>query len=346
MRKVMVRVWNGETPLLRGLLFPALWVLAALYGAGLKIREGLYRTGLMRTAEPPIPVISVGNVSLGGTGKTTVVAMLSEELRRRGYRPAIIMRGYKKKKGGTFVVDPSKGSASEAGDEATMLARRTRLPVLVGKRRGDGIRKAVEEFGADIAVFDDGYQVRDVEKKVEVLVLNGRQGLKSMHLFPLGILREPMDAVKRADIVLINKGDPPDRLRRLVADAPAFRVRYRPLHLYNLKRGAMTDFRYVSGRKVLAFSGLGDNDSFFTLLREIGAHVVRCVEFPDHYQYEETDLRRLESYADVELLVTTEKDAVKMGGMEAGDGLFYLSVEAQIEDGEKFIDLALRKAGA
>ena len=346
MRKVMVSVWNGEAPLLRGLLFPGLWVLAALYGAGLKIREGLYRKGLMRTEKPAIPVISVGNISLGGTGKTTVVAMLSEELRRRGHKPAIIMRGYKKEKEGTFAVDPARDTAREAGDEATMLARRTKLPVVVGKRRGEGIRKAVEEFDADIVVFDDGYQVRDVEKKVEVLVLNGRQGAASLRLFPLGALREPLDAAKRADIVLMNKGDPGDPLRRLVQDIPAFRVRYRPLHLFNLKRGATTDFRYVKGRRVLAFSGLGDNASFFSLLREIGADVVRCVEFPDHHRYDESDLRRMESYADVELLVTTEKDAVKMDGMEVSDSLFYLSVEAQIEDGERFVDLALRKAGA
>ena len=137
----MVRVWNGEAPLLKALLFPALWVLAALYGAALKIREGLYRNGLMRTERPAIPVISVGNITLGGTGKTTVVAMLSEELKRRGYKPAIIMRGYKKKKAGTFAVDPERDSAREAGDEATMLARRTKLPVVVGKRRGDGIRE-------------------------------------------------------------------------------------------------------------------------------------------------------------------------------------------------------------
>jgi tetraacyldisaccharide 4'-kinase len=342
----MVRVWNGEAPLLRGLLFPALWVLAALYGAALKIREGLYRNGLMRTEQPAIPVISVGNISLGGTGKTTVVAMLSEELKRRGYKPAIIMRGYKKKRGGTFAVDPERDSAREAGDEATMLARRTKLPVVVGKRRGDGIKKAVEEFGIDIAVFDDGYQVRDVEKKVEVLVLNSQERPESMHLFPLGFLREPLTMAKRADIVLISKGDPGDRMRGLAPGTPAFRVRYRPLHLYNLKRGAMTDYRYVSGKKVLAFSGLGDNGSFFALLKDIGADVVRTVEFPDHYQYEESDLRRMEAYADVDLLVTTEKDAIKMDRMDVSDSLFYLSIEAQIEDEERFIDLALSKARA
>lgn len=339
-------MWNGEAPLLKALLFPALWVLAALYGAILKAREGLYVAGLIRTERPPIPVISVGNISLGGTGKTTVVAWLSGELKRRGYRPGIIMRGYKKKKAGTFAVDPRTDSAEIAGDEATMLARRTMLPVIVGKRRGDGIKTAVREFGIDIAVFDDGYQVRDVEKSVEILVLNGSEGPGRLHLFPLGFLREPLATMKRADILLINKGDLGDRVKGLVPKIPAFHVRYRPVHLYNLKRRAMTDYQYVSGKKVLAFSGLGDNSSFFGLLKDIGANVVRTVEFPDHHRYEESDLMLMGSYDDVEILITTEKDAVKIDHMDVSDNLFYLSIEAQIEDEETFIDLALSKAGA
>jgi len=346
MRRTMVRVWNGEAPLLRALLYPLLVVLAGLYGAALKAREGLYRKGLLSKERPSIPVISVGNISLGGTGKTTVAARLSGELRRRGYRPAIIMRGYGKKRAGTFAVDPGRDSPDVAGDEATMLARRTMLPVIVGKRRGEGIRKAVREFGVNVAVFDDGYQVRDVEKSVEVLLLNASAHPASMHLFPLGFLREPFAMAKRADILLVNKGDLRGKALALIPEVPAFRVNVRPLHLYNLKRGAIIDYRYLEGKRVLAFSGLGDNASFFWLLREIGADVVRAVEFPDHYRYRESDVKRLESYDDVDVLVTTEKDAVKIDHMDVGESLFYLSIEVQIEDEEKFIDLALSKVRA
>lgn len=342
----MARVWNGEARVLRLLLFLPLLLLSGLYRVALAGRESLYRAGILRTERAEIPVISVGNISLGGTGKTTAVERLSRALKERGFRPGIIMRGYGKKRPGSFAVDPKRDTADSAGDEAAMLARRTMLPVLVGKKRKEGIERGIREFGIDIAVFDDGYQVRNVRKDVEVLVLNARAGKDSLHLFPLGFLREPRRAVKRADVLLVNKGELAGRLKEEAAGIPAFRVRYRPLYLYNLKRRAMTDYRYVRGRKTLAFSGLGDNESFFGLLRDIGADLVGAVEFPDHHRYSPEDLERLASEGKAEVLVTTEKDGVKIERMEVGDNLFYLSIEAQIEDEATLVDLILNKARA
>lgn len=346
MRRMMVRVWNGQAPVLRGFLFLPLLVLSGLYWMALVARESLYRRGLLGTDKAAIPVVSVGNISLGGTGKTTVVERLSRELKSRGLRPGIIMRGYKKKRAGAFAVDPKKDTAESAGDEAAMLAKRTMLPVLVGKKRKEGIERGIREFGIDIAIFDDGYQVRNVHKDVEVLVLSGQAGEDSMHLFPLGFLRDPLEMVKKADVLLVNKGELTGRVKEAAAGIPAFQVRYRPLYLYSLKRRAMTDYRYVRGKKTLAFSGLGDNGSFFNLLRDIGADLVRTVEFPDHHRYSPKDLKRLYSWDDAEIFVTTEKDAVKIEHMEVEDNLFYLSIEAQIEDETTLIDLVLSKAGA
>jgi tetraacyldisaccharide 4'-kinase len=343
---MMARVWKGEAPVLRGFLFFPLLVLSGLYRTALIARESLYRMGLMRTEQATIPVISVGNISLGGTGKTTVVERLSRELRERSLRPGIIMRGYKKKRAGVFAFDPKRDTAESAGDEAAMLSRRTMLPVLVGKRRKEGIERAIREFGIDIAIFDDGYQVRNVHKDVEVLVLNGQAGRDSMHLFPLGFLREPLETIRKADVLLINKGELTGSVKEAAAGIPAFHVRYRPLYLYGLKRRAMTDYRYARGKKTLAFSGLGDNGSFFNLLGDIGADLVKTVEFPDHHRYSKEDLRRLASWRGAEILVTTEKDAVRIEHMEVEDNLFYLSIEAQIEDEATLIDLILSKARA
>jgi tetraacyldisaccharide 4'-kinase len=346
MRTIMARVWNGEAPVLRLFLFLPLLVLSGVYRMALAGRESLYRMGIMRTEQAAIPVISVGNISLGGTGKTTVVEWLSRALRERGLRPGIVMRGYKKKRAGAFAVDPKKDTAESAGDEAAMLARRTMLPVLVGKRRKEGIERGIRESGIDIAIFDDGYQVRNVRKNVEVLVLNAQAGKDSTHLFPLGFLREPKEAVKRADVVLVNKGELTGSVKQAVAGIPAFHVRYRPLYLYSFERGAMTDYRYLKGRKTLAFSGLGDNESFFGLLREIGADLVRTVEFPDHHRYSDRDIERLMSEAEAEIFVTTEKDAVKIEQMKVGENFFYLSIEAHIENEADLIDLILTKARA
>jgi len=328
----------------RAFLFPLLAILSLLYRAALIARESLYRMGFVSMTRPAIPVISVGNLSLGGTGKTTVVERLSSQLKERGLKPGIVMRGYKKRRAGTFAVDTKRDNAQSAGDEATMLARRTALPVIVGKHRAQGIEKGVHDFGIDIAIFDDGYQVRNVYKDVELLIVKGCEPRESLHLFPLGFLREPLEMARKADIILVNRGELAEPIASLAVGTPVFRVKYRPLHLFNIKRRAMVGYRYVTGRKVLAFSGLGDNASFFNLLREVGADLVQTVEFPDHHEYRSEDVESLQSLAEAVIVVTTEKDAVKIDRLEVGDNFFYLSIEAQIENEAAFMDLVLEKA--
>jgi tetraacyldisaccharide 4'-kinase len=338
MGRVMVHIWKGERPLLRAFLFPLLFVFSTAYKAGMAVRELCYTKGLARVARPSVPVISVGNLSLGGTGKTTVVERLSGELKKRGLRPGIVMLGYKKKRKGAFAVDRNRDTAESVGDEALMLARRTMLPVLVGKDRRESIERGIRDFGIDVALFDDGFQVRNVRKDVEILILDGRACGPALHVFPLGFLREPLEMVKKADILLVSRGEPDGRVRALTKGMPVFHVRYRPLHLCRLKDRAMVDYHHIRGKKVLAFSGLGDNSSFFKLLREIGANVVRTIEFPDHYRYHREDLRRLESLQDVEMVITTEKDAVKIDGTGIRDTFFSLLIEAEIENEDVLIE--------
>jgi tetraacyldisaccharide 4'-kinase len=344
MRRTMLKIWKGKAPVARAFLFPLLATLSLLYRATLVARELLYGIGIMRMARAAIPVISVGNLSLGGTGKTTVVERLSMQLKERGLRPGIVMRGYRKRRAGTFAVDTKHDTARSAGDEATMLARRTALPVIVGKHRGEGIEKGVRDFGIDIAIFDDGYQVRNVYKDVELLIVKSREPRESLHLFPLGFLREPLEMARKADIILVNKGELTEPIASLVVGTPVFSIKYRPLHLFNLKKRGAVDYRYAVGRKVLAFAGLGDNASFFDLLREIGADLVKTVEFPDHYEYTAEDVTSLQSSPEAEVVLTTEKDAVKIERFEVGDNFFYLSIEAQIENEAALIESVLEKA--
>jgi tetraacyldisaccharide 4'-kinase len=338
MRRLMIRIWKGEAPRLRAFLFPLLFALSYAYKAGLAARDLCYTVGIARVARPSVPVISVGNLSLGGTGKTTVVERLSRELKKRGFCPGIVMLGYKKKRRGAFAVDCNTDTAESAGDEAIMLARRTMLPVLVGKKRSESIERGIRDFGIDVAIFDDGFQVRNVHKDVELLILDGRARGPALHLFPLGFLREPLEMVKKADILLVNRGEMDGRAGALTAGIPVFHVRYRPLHLCRLKDRAMVDYGHIRGKKVLAFSGLGDNSSFFRLLQEIGADVVRTVEFPDHYRYHREDLRRIESLQGVEMVITTEKDAVKIDGTGVRDNLFSLLIEAEIENEDALLE--------
>jgi len=334
----MIKIWKGEAPQLRAFLFPLLFVLSYAYKTGMAARELCYILGIAPVARPSVPVISVGNLSLGGTGKTTVVERLSRELKHRGLHPGIVMLGYKKKKKGAFAVDAEMDTAETAGDEAIMLARRTMLPVLVGKKRKESIQRGIRDFGIDVVIFDDGFQVRNVHKDVELLIMDGQAAGPALHVFPLGFLREPLEMVKKADIILVNRGELDSRAKALALGIPVFHVRYRPLHLCRLKDRAMVDYGFIRGKKVLAFSGLGDNSSFFRLLQDIGADLVRTVEFPDHYRYRGEDLRCMELFADVEMMVTTEKDAVKIEGAEVRDTLFSLLIEAEIENEDALIE--------
>ncbi len=293
----------------------------------------------------PIPVVSIGNITLGGTGKTPLVEWLSQRLKAEGFRPGIVLRGYKRERPGIFAVDPAKDSARSAGDEAYMLARRTRVPVIVGADRAEAIRLGIDSFGIDVALLDDGFQRRDIGKDLDILVLSGSTGKESAMLFPLGSLREPINCVRKADVVVFNKGEPDGEARALVRGIPAFRMRYRPLHLYNMKQDAAGHFGFLKGKRTLAFAGLGDNESFFGLLKALGALLVETVSFPDHHGYSERDMVELTSRTGVDILVTTEKDAVKVKELSCPANLFFLAIEVEIEGEGRLFDIVRSRIG-
>ncbi len=342
----MIRVWNGEARLARWLLYIPLAALSYLYQIVLMAREYMYRTGIMETHTAPIPVISVGNITLGGTGKTPVVERLSRRFKEKGFNPGIITRGYKRTKDGTFPVDIKNDTAATVGDEAYMLAKRTHIPVIVGKDRLSAIECGMNDCMIDMAILDDGFQVRNLKKDADILILNGRESLGRQELFPLGPYREPLQRVRSSDTILINKGEPDSATLYFTQGIRKFRVSYTPTHLYNVKKDLIAHYNFLKGRRTLAFSGLGDNRSFFQLLRTIGADVVHEMSYADHHRYTQFDLNRMEAVDDIECIVTTEKDAVKLSGMEVPDDLFYLSIEVRIDDEDALMDLLLKKIGA
>ncbi|OPY65074.1 MAG: Tetraacyldisaccharide 4'-kinase [Syntrophorhabdus sp. PtaU1.Bin050] len=346
MRKAIVKVWKGEAKYARWLLHPPLYCLSRLYGLGLRIREHLFRKGVAKIDEVSIPVVSVGNITVGGTGKTPVVERLALALREMGFNPGIVTRGYKRTRKGTFCVDRDRDRAEDVGDEALMLAKRTKTPVIVGTRRAQAIVEGMRKCDIDLALLDDGFQVKNTKKDVDIVVVNGGERAGAYDLLPLGPCREPVARVREADAILVNKGNLDAGMARLVDGIPVFKVRYKPAHLYNMKRNVMAHFNFLKKRKVLAFSGLGDNTSFFDLLRSLGADIVREVPFPDHHRYTTKDIEELASCKDANILVTTEKDAVKIAGMDVPDDLFYLSIEVTIEREQELLDLICRKLEA
>jgi len=297
----------------------------------------MYNNGRMKMKEVPIPVISVGNITLGGTGKTPIVERLSMKLKAFGFNPGIATRGYKRKRKGTFAVDIINDTAQDVGDEAFMLAKRTKLPVLVGVDRAEAIEQGMKSFRIDVALLDDGFQSKSIKKDMEILILSGSDGEAGNRLFPLGPYREPPAEVKRADVILANKGMLSDEARNRAEEIPIFEVRYEPAYLYNVKRDLIAHYNFIKGRRVLAFSGLGENESFFNLLREIGADVVHEISHPDHYAYKKKDMAALSSFGGAEIIVTTEKDAVKIAGMDPPGNLFYLAIDVVIDREEELL---------
>lgn len=339
----MAKIWTGESRYGRLLLFVPLFLLSKIYGLILSARETLYKKGVLKVDEVFIPVISVGNISLGGSGKTPVVERLALLLKDNGLNPAIVTRGYKRSRKGIFTVDRIHDTAREVGDEALMLARRTTVPVVVGTRRGMAIVEAMRKYGADVAILDDGFQVRNLRKNVEIVVIKGNGGKRLFNLFPLGPCREPLERLREADAVLMNGKPMATDVENMIRHVPTFRMTYRPLHLYNMKYNRIAHYNVVRGRKVLAFSGLGDNRSFFRLLRELEAEVVKEYSFRDHHAYSEEDIKKIASFKGASLIITTEKDAVKILGMPMPDNLFYLSVEAEIEREQEFLDVVMKR---
>ncbi|MCX5808768.1 MAG: tetraacyldisaccharide 4'-kinase [Proteobacteria bacterium] len=346
MRNAILKVWRGESTSLQWFLCPLLFPLSCIYRICLRARDYMYSTGFIKVSEVPVPVISVGNITLGGTGKTPVVEKISRKLMQAGFHPAIATRGYKRNRKGTFIVDVNKDLAEDVGDEAFMLSRKTGMPVVVGTNRADAITMGMESFRIDVALLDDGFQLKNLKKDVEILVVSGGKGKTNRNIFPLGPYREPSERIKDADMILVSKGELNGNLKHYTEGIPIFSFQYRPVYLYNLKHSLTGHYNFLKGKDILAFSGLGDNASFFNFLKELGAHVVCEMSYPDHYFYGRKDMERFSRCQDAEIIVTTEKDAVKIDPEAAPENLYYLTVEVEIEREEEMMQMIQKKLNA
>lgn len=297
--------------------------LSAAWDAVLEARARRYADGRLASETLSRPTVSVGNVTVGGTGKTPFVLYLAERFLAEGRRPAILSRGYGRRSREVVVVSSGAGPAvgpDEGGDEPVLLARR--LPeaiVVVAPRRSDAARAALR-FAPDLFVLDDGFQHLAVRRDLDLLLLDARDPFGGSRYPPLGRLREPLSALKRADaIVWTHAGDapPPESAARIVARenpaAPCFTARDRASAFFD-ERGALA--AAVPGPAV-AVCGIARPDSFRATLAELRVTPAAFLEFPDHHPYGSGDLRRIHQAAaatGASSLITTEKDAVKLSG--------------------------------
>jgi len=308
-----------------------LYPLSFIYGLAATLRNTFYDKGLLRSCSPPVPLISVGNLSVGGTGKTSFTLYLAELLKEK--RVCILLRGYKRKKKGYRVVS-SYGelrvdSWRDCGDEAFMLAKL--LPfasVVVSENRCEGVKRAFRELEPEVFILDDAFQHRRIRRDLDILLLK-REDLNDS-LLPYGNLREPLSSLSRADILVLSYQEV--KPFELKTAKPVFKM-YREFHSLLDTNFREVPLSFLEGKEVVLFSGLGDNEQFLRSAEKLGIRIKNFIALPDHYGYENFSLKEGELY------LTTPKDLVKLP--QAGN-LFALNFKVKVEGEEKLRELIYR----
>ena len=313
---------------LKILLFP-LCFLSILYGWSLRLRSALYSNNLLKSNQLPCPVISVGNITVGGTGKTPLVMALAKGLQERGIKVAILSRGYKGKRASGAIVSDGQTiflSPEEAGDEPYLMALRLKeTPVLIGKDRYTTGRIALQRYLVQGILLDDGFQHLQLHRDLNILLVDSTIGFGDLHLLPRGILREPLAHLRRADLFILTKIENPETCRsrenliqKIHPSTRIFHSHYEPTGLIG-PNGEWEDLDSFKGKKVLAFSGIANPSPFLSLLKKYGMKVIKESIFPDHHPYTNEDLASLEEKREgTDWMVTTEKDLVRLKTLEIG----------------------------
>jgi len=302
------RHWYRKTVLSFSLL-PVSWLYCFL----VQLRRALYRSGFLAAVKLPAPVIVVGNITVGGTGKTPLVIWLAGFLRRGGRRPGIVLRGYKGRAGEwPQSVTPSSDPAL-VGEEAVLLARRGACPVVADPDRARGAQRLIREHGCDVILSDDGLQHLRLGRDIEIAVIDGERRFGNGFCLPAGPLREPISRLSWVDIRVVNGATRPDDFSMTLAETGLCRVNAPAVQM---------PVASLAGKTVHAVAGIGHPARFFNHLRRLGIEVIGHA-FPDHHWYVPQDIR----FDDGLQVIMTEKDAVKCERF-AGDGVWYLSVAA------------------
>jgi len=327
---------SGLSPVNAILSFPA-----AGYFAVQKVREKAYGWRVLSQRKAPVPVISVGNLLLGGTGKTPFVIFLAGMLKNRRLKPAVVSRGYRGTNRAPYQV-VGDGSSGEplvgpdvCGDEPYLIAKRLPdVPVIVGRKRIDPVRAAHELFGCNVVVLDDGFQHLPLKRDADIVLLNGSED----HMFPWGRLREPLSALRRADMVVLMTGGTIPASAVDYVRGPVFTCHPLPSGLAsgaNLQSYAPADT--LSEREVILASGIANPERFRETAEKLGWIVVDHYSFPDHHRFTDKELRAILDRAAGLPVVVTEKDWVKLPAwFKELDQVAALRIEMVLDDEEAF----------
>ena len=331
------RIWYGHSPLV-WILVP----LSLLYKSIIRGKSYLYRSGLLKPHRVSAPVIIIGNITAGGTGKTPLTIWLARKLREEGFAPGIISRGYRGKVGAEPVSASADSDPAVVGDEAILLAAASECPVVVHPDRVAAATRAIE-IGADIIIADDGLQHTRLARDCEIAVIDGHRGFGNGRLLPAGPLREKPSRLDSVDKVVVQRAarEPRDVLRR-TSDRRPFHFDLKPVSLRRLDGSESRTLAEFTGRTVHAVAGIGNPNRFFRVL-EANGMIVKRHPLPDHASISAADL----AFDDDLDVVMTAKDAVKCRFPEAGK-CWCVDADVQFEGdgGDKLVKLVLNKISA
>jgi tetraacyldisaccharide 4'-kinase len=321
LESTLTRAWLRRGPLAR-----ALWPLSLLFRALAAVRARLYRAGIFKSERLAVPVIVVGNIFIGGTGKTPLTIWLAEALRAAGFTPGVISRGHGSEGAAPRAVTPDS-SARDVGDEPLLIARRSGCPVMVGRVRAEAGRALLATHPeVDVLIADDGLQHYALARDIEIVLFDGR-GVGNGWLLPAGPLREPPS--RRRDFTVVNAPELTPPLAAAVGGAP-FRMHLGGGYAERLAQpGQRVPLASLAVRRIVAAAGIGNPGRYFAMLRAAGLDIIE-LPLPDHHDFLDDPFAHL----DADLILVTEKDAVKCGQIENlknDPRLWVVPVTAQID---------------
>lgn len=332
----------------------------ALAAQGYRVATGArnagYGLGILPVHRLPCRVVCVGNLTVGGTGKTPTVVAVGERLLAAGRKVCVLLRGYGRAGTAAEIVSDGRDLLLEwqrAGDEAILLGRLLPgVPVVVGGDRVEAGNLAIRCFGPDTLLLDDGFQHRRLHRDVDLVLLDGTDPFGGDHLLPRGRLREPVGALRRAHAILVTRADQAGdlaslrrRLEECAPEVPVASAVHQPRRLVDLRSKRSMPLEALRGMKVLAVSGIAKPEGFLWTLRQLGATPAGVLAFPDHHPFTREDRARMGREAQTvgaECILTTEKDAVRLGQeLPAGPPILALGVTIRLIQGEEIVGRVL-----
>lgn len=328
--------------------------LVVVYSLIIKVRNKLFDSNLFKSEKVPVKIFSVGNIVVGGAGKTPTVIYVLNILKRAGKKVGVLSRGYGRNSKGYKYVSDGKiffTDVNESGDEIYLAANECSVAAAVSEKRVEGAKKFLVDQDLDAIVLDDAFQHRWIYRDLNILVFDQRflnkVGKREQNLLPLGVMREPFKSVERADLIIINrkfseKTEIPEKLKKYFSNKKVFFGRYKATGLFDVKNHVSYGLNEFQGQKSLVICGIARPYSFFNRLEQNKINVENKIMFPDHKEYtnKEVQLIRKKFYStNANSVLTTQKDAVKLTkfAKELDDiDIYYLKIELELENEKEF----------